>query len=190
MTELSVERGIDAAVRAWTRLLRAYAATTRLLSADLQERHALSLNDYEALLVLSRAEGGRLKRVELARNLLLTPSGITRLLEGLEQAGLVERASCPTDLRVAYAQLTDAGRAKLEAAAADHVASIRALFGEHLEDDEVAAIAEILGKLPGVAAPKTSSSPPAVSAVPAAAAWRRPGRKPSDSKNWPVPAKP
>jgi DNA-binding MarR family transcriptional regulator len=151
MTQILTEQAIEPSVRAWTRLLRAYASTTRLLSAELQEAHGLTLNDYEALLVLSRAEDGRLKRVELARNLMLTPSGITRLLRGLEDAGLVERASCASDLRVTYAQLTDAGRDKLRAAAGSHIASIRALFTEHFARAEIDAIAEILGKLPGVA---------------------------------------
>src|ERR671915_840463 len=151
MAQVLTEQTIEPAVRAWQRLMRAYATTTRLLSAQLQEEHGLTLNDYEALLVLSRAEGGRRKRVDLARNLMLTPSGITRLLQGLEDAGLVERASCATDLRVTYAQLTDAGREKLEAAADGHVASIRALFEEHFADEEIDAVAEILGKLPGVA---------------------------------------
>jgi DNA-binding MarR family transcriptional regulator len=159
MTQLLTEQAIEPAVRAWTRLLRAYVSTTRLLSAELQEAHGLTLNDYEALLVLSRAEDGRLKRVELARNLMLTPSGITRLLQGLEDAGLVERRSCATDLRVTYAQLTDAGRDKLDAASGGHVASIRALFEEHFARDEIDAIAEILGKLPGVADGDDSCSP-------------------------------
>jgi DNA-binding MarR family transcriptional regulator len=151
MAQMSTDQAIHPSVRAWARLLRAYASTTRLLSAELQEAHGLTINDYEALLVLSRAEEGRLKRVELARNLMLTPSGITRLLQGLEDAGLVERVSCPTDLRIGYAQLTDAGRDKLEAASDRHIASIRALFEEHFVDDEIDSIAEILGKLPGVA---------------------------------------
>jgi len=151
MTQILTEQAIEPAVRAWTRLLRAYALTTRLLSADLQEAHGLTINDFEALLVLSHAEGGRLKRVELARNLLLTPSGITRLLRGLEDAGLVERATCATDLRVTYAQLTDTGRDTLQAAASAHTASIRALLEEHFARDELDTLAEILGKLPGVA---------------------------------------
>jgi DNA-binding MarR family transcriptional regulator len=159
MPQLLTEQAIEPAVRAWTRLLRAYVSTTRLLSAELQESHGLTINDYEALLVLSRAEDGRLKRVELARSLQLTPSGVTRLLQGLEDAGLVERASCATDLRVTYAQLTEAGRAKLEAASVGHVASIRALFHEHFAHDEIDAMAEILGKLPGVAEGDDSCSP-------------------------------
>jgi len=62
-----------------------------------------------------------MKRVGLARRLRLTPSGVTRLLEGLERAGLVERAACPSDLRVTYAQLTEAGREKVEAAPCAHI---------------------------------------------------------------------
>jgi DNA-binding MarR family transcriptional regulator len=159
MAQISTEQAIEPAVRAWTRLLRAYSSTTRLLSAELQEEHGLTLSDYEALLVLSHAEDGRLKRVELARSLMLTPSGITRLLQGLEDAGLVERASCATDLRVTYAQLTDAGREKLEAASGGHIASIRALFEEHCGPDEIVTLAEILGRLPGVAEGDDSCSP-------------------------------
>jgi DNA-binding MarR family transcriptional regulator len=147
------------AVRAWTRLLRAHAATTRLLSTELQSEHGLTLNDYEALLVLSRADGGRLKRVDLARRLLLTPSGVTRLLEGLERVGLVRRATCDTDLRVTYAELTDAGRAKVEAASCAHNGSIRSLLEEHLREDEIDTVAEILGKLPGVADGDDSCTP-------------------------------
>ena len=139
--------------------MRAHAATTRLLSAQLQEEHGLTLNDYEALLVLSRAEDGRMKRVDLARSLILTPSGVTRLLEGLEDAGLVERAACATDRRVTYAQLTGAGREKLVDASSGHVASIHLLLEEHLEEEEIDAVAEILGKLPGVADGDDSCEP-------------------------------
>lgn len=139
-------------VRAWTRLLRAHAGTTRRLSGELQAEHGLSVNDYEALYVLAQADGRRLRRVDLARRLVLTPSGITRLLEGLERAGLVERASCAADLRVTYAQLTDRGAALLEAASCSHVGSVRALFEGSLTAEEIDALAELLGKLPGAAA--------------------------------------
>ncbi|TML10132.1 MAG: MarR family transcriptional regulator [Actinobacteria bacterium] len=159
MTQTLTEQAIEPAVRAWTRLLRASASTTRLLSADLQEAHGLTINDFEALLVLSHAEDGRLKRVDLARNLMLTPSGITRLLRGLEDAGLVERAACASDLRVTYAQLTDAGREKLEAASSAHIASIRALFEQHFTAEELDTVAGILGKLPGVTDGDDSCSP-------------------------------
>src|SRR5215510_630984 len=151
MGQILTEQAVQPAVRAWTRLVRAYVLTTRELSAELQESHGLTINDFEALLVLAQAEDGRMKRVELARSLLLTPSGITRLLRGLEDAGFVERATCVTNLRVTYAQLTPAGREKLQAAAAAHRASIRELLEEHFEPEELESIAEILDKLPGVA---------------------------------------
>jgi len=138
-------------VRAWTRLLRAHAAATRLLNAELQAEHGLSVSDYEALYLLSRADGRRLKRIDLSRRLALTPSGVTRLLEGLEAAGLVARTVCPTDLRVAYAELTNAGAAKLEAASCGHVGSIRELFEEHFADGEIDELSELLGRFPGVA---------------------------------------
>ena len=137
-------------MRAFALLVRAQAVTTRLLSASLQTEHGLTINDYEALLVLSAAPDQRLKRVDLARRLLLTPSGITRLLEGLEASGLVERTACPSDLRVAYAQLTDKGRAVLEEASCGHTSSIRTLFEEHLSAEEIDQLSEMLARLPGV----------------------------------------
>ncbi len=83
--------------------------------------------------------------------MLLTPSGLTRLLEGLEEAGLVERAVSPSDHRVTYAELTHAGAAKLEAASCSHIGSIRALLETHLSEEETEQLAELLGKITGVA---------------------------------------
>lgn len=137
------------AVRAWARLVRAHATTKRVLAAQLQHEHGLSMSAYAALYVLSRAEARRLKRVELADRLVLTPSGVTRLLEGLEAAGLVERVACDTDLRVSYAQLTDDGIEKLEQASCGHTGSVRALFEEHLDEGDLERLAALLGKLPG-----------------------------------------
>ena len=118
------------AIQAFVGLLRAHAATTRRLSAELVSEHGLTINDYEALLRLSRADGRQLKRVELAESLLLTASGVTRLLDGLERAGYVEKGSCPTDARVTYAVLTDAGREKLdEASRLAHRGDPRAVRG-------------------------------------------------------------
>lgn len=122
-----------------------------MLSAELQSDHGLTLNDFEVLYVLSRAEGGRMKRVQLANRLLLSPSGITRLCEGLERAGLVTRTTCPTDLRVAYAELTPEGRERFEAASCAHVGSIRALMEEHFSEDELHELGDMLGRLPSVA---------------------------------------
>jgi DNA-binding MarR family transcriptional regulator len=149
VAETSLRAQVSA--RAYTRLLRAHAITVRSLSASLLAEHGLSVNDYEALYLLFRAEGRRLKRVDLARRLALTPSGVTRLLEGLEAAGLVERASCPGDLRVTYACLTEAGAEALDRASCVHERAVAALLEEHLSDAEIEALGGLLGKLPGVA---------------------------------------
>ena len=136
---------------AWARLRRGHAAATRELSAQLVAEHGLTVNDYGALLALSRAEGDRMRRVDLAEELLLTASGITRLLEGLERAGLVERAECASDRRVAYAVLTPAGREKLEAASDSHLAGIRRLFEERFTADEIEQLTALLSRLPEAA---------------------------------------
>jgi DNA-binding MarR family transcriptional regulator len=137
------------ALDAWVRLLRAHASTTRELSADLLAEHALTINDYEALLHLSKAEGGRMRRVDLAERLLLTASGVTRLLDGLESAGLVEKAACASDRRVSYAVLTEAGRDRLRAASRSHVAAVEELFAERYSEEELAQFVDLLGRLPG-----------------------------------------
>jgi DNA-binding MarR family transcriptional regulator len=141
----------DSALDSWVRLLRGHASVTRELSLELVAGHALTINDYEALLHLSRAEGGRMRRVDLAALLLLTASGVTRLLDGLEAAGLVERASCASDRRVAYAVLTDAGRTKLREASVSHIAGVRAFFEARYSGEELEQLASLLGRLPGAA---------------------------------------
>jgi DNA-binding MarR family transcriptional regulator len=140
------------ALDAWIRLVRGHAATTRALSAQLVAEHGLTINDYECLLHLSRADEGRMRRVDLAERLILTASGVTRLLDGLERAGLVERAACASDRRVTYAVLTAAGRAKLEAASETHIADVRTFFEGRFSESELGKLAELLARLPGAAA--------------------------------------
>jgi DNA-binding MarR family transcriptional regulator len=139
------------AVEVWARLLRGHAASRRAFDAQLQGDHALTVSDYEALLLLARAEGARMRRVDLAEGLQLTASGVTRLLVGLERNVLVERATCAADRRVTYAALTAAGRRKLEQAACSHVAAIRALFEERYTSEELSTLTELLSRLPGAA---------------------------------------
>jgi DNA-binding MarR family transcriptional regulator len=119
------------------------------MSAQLSAEHGLTINDYEALIVLSRADQGLMRRVDLAEELLLTASGVTRLLDGLERSGWVERATCDTDRRVVYAVLTEAGHAKLEEASASHLAGVRTFFEERYSAEELQHLAELLGRLPG-----------------------------------------
>ena len=143
----------------WTRLLRTHAALTRAFNSQLEAEHGLALNEWEALLLLSRAPDRRLKRVELVSQLLLTPSGITRLLERLEAVLWVEKASCPTDARVTYAVLTEAGQAKLREAADTHLAAIHALFSECFAPEELETLGSLLARLPGGAGDDSSCSP-------------------------------
>lgn len=133
---------------AWVGLLRAHASAMRRFNGDLMSAHGLTLNDYEVLLHLARAPERMLRRVDLAKSVLLTPSGITRLLEGLERAGYVERASCPSDARVTYALLSDEGYEKLRQASATHVDGIRSHFAERFSPEELETLAGLLSRLP------------------------------------------
>jgi DNA-binding MarR family transcriptional regulator len=138
-----------ARLEAWVRFLRAHAALTRDLSADLVAEHGLTINDYEVLLYLARSPERMLRRVDLAERVLLTASGITRLLEGLERAGLVERADSQSDRRVVYAKLTPAGARKLREASLTHLSGIDQLFTGHFSEEELATLSSLLARLPG-----------------------------------------
>jgi DNA-binding MarR family transcriptional regulator len=131
------------------RFLRAHAALTRELNTRLIAEHGLTLNDYEVLLQLAHAPDRQMRRVDLASEVLLTASGITRLLDGLERAGYVERAQCESDGRVSYAVLTEAGLAKLREAADTHLEDVHVLFLERFSRAERETLAELLGRLGG-----------------------------------------
>jgi DNA-binding MarR family transcriptional regulator len=133
---------------AFVAFLRAHAAITRELSAQLQRAHGLTLNDYEVLLHLANADDHRLRRVDLAERVVLTASGITRLLDGLEAAGYVCKETCPSDARVSYAKLTPEGEAKLRGAGVTHRRDIDELFIARYSEDELATLAELLSRLP------------------------------------------
>jgi DNA-binding MarR family transcriptional regulator len=136
------------ALDAWVSLLRAHAALTRELSADLVNQHCLTINDYEVLLHLARAENRQLRRVDLAERLVLTASGITRLLDGLERSGWVEKGRCASDGRVTYAVLTEAGLDKLREASVTHVGGICNAFERRYSEEELATLGELLARLP------------------------------------------
>ena len=93
-----------------------HAAILRALDAELVAEHGLTTRDYEVLLFLAQAEGHHLPMSALAERTMLTRSGITRLVDGLVDSGLIERHACLNDARVSYAQLTDDGYEKLRKA--------------------------------------------------------------------------
>jgi DNA-binding MarR family transcriptional regulator len=145
---LSPQSTVAPELQSWLRFLRAHAAITRELSARLEAQHALTLSDYDVLVQLYHAPDRHMRRVDIARQVLLTASGITRLLDGLEGCGLVAKARCDSDARVTYAVLTDEGVAKVEEARRTHLADIEELFGSNFEPAERATLAELLGRLP------------------------------------------
>jgi DNA-binding MarR family transcriptional regulator len=145
---LSAQVATEAELAAWIRFLRAHAAVTRELSSRLEAQHGLTLSDYDVLVQLYFAPDYKLRRVDLARTVLLTASGITRLLDGLERAGWVAKARCASDARVTYAVLTEAGLAKFKEAQRTHIADIEELFGSRFDPVERATLAELLGRLP------------------------------------------
>jgi DNA-binding MarR family transcriptional regulator len=145
-------------VEAWVNLLRGQSAAVRVINAQLVADHGLTINDFECLLLLARAEGRRMRRVDLAEQLILTASGVTRLLDGLEKEGWVDRAACASDRRVTYAVLTDDGHRKLKETSKTHVADLRAFFETRYSSEELEQLADLLGRLPNDAPADTDCS--------------------------------
>ncbi len=131
---------------AWRSFITALPDLTAAFENDLAP-HGLTMGDYEVLVFLSEAEDNRMRMCDLAASLRLSPSGLTRRLDGMVKLGWVSRASCDNDRRVMYAHLTPAGRAKMEAAAPDHVASVRRHFIDPLGAAGVDQIGELFRRV-------------------------------------------
>jgi DNA-binding MarR family transcriptional regulator len=129
-------------MRAWRNFIQSVNTMTAALESDLLP-FGLTMGDYEVLVRLSEAEGQRLRMCDLATALQLSPSGLTRRLDGLVRSGLVERVASPSDRRVMFAALTPLGSAKLVEAAPDHVASVRNRFLKGLTKNQVRALGDI-----------------------------------------------
>jgi DNA-binding MarR family transcriptional regulator len=124
-------------------MLRVHSRLVKVLDARLDEQHGLPLTSYEVLVHLSEADGGRMRMCDLAESILLSRSGLTRLVDRLERDGLLERVACDDDARGFYATLTDRGRERLSAARVSHLEGVRSLYLEHFSDEEL----ETLGGL-------------------------------------------
>src|SRR5947208_15407617 len=120
----------ESEVRTWVRFLATHSAITRELEARLMGAHGLTLSDYDVLVQLARAPENKLRNIELAKAVVLTRSGVTRLVDGLERDGLVRRSSCPSDKRGTLVAITPAGIARLRDAASTHLDAVRDLFLE------------------------------------------------------------
>src|SRR5437868_15368668 len=111
----------ESEVHTWIRFLATHSAITRELEARLMGAHGLTLSDYDVLVQLARAPERKLRNIELAKAVVLTRSGVTRLVDGLERDGLVRRISCPSDKRGTLVQLTDEGLCRLGEAVGTYV---------------------------------------------------------------------
>ena len=132
---------------AWVGFLRAHAAIARALDSELEREHGVALSSYDVLVQLAYAEGGLMRMSELADAVVLSRSGITRLVERLERQGFVERCKAETDSRGVTAKITDRGRELLAECGPTHVRGIRERFLARLDDDDLAALAGAWRKL-------------------------------------------
>jgi DNA-binding MarR family transcriptional regulator len=154
-------------IGAWRSFLTAHARITRRLDEELQAAHGLSLAEYDALLQIAHAPGRRVRMNVLAERIILSRSGITRLVDRLEADGSVERMACSTDARGQEAVLTPVGLERLRLAATTHLDGVRRYFLDRLEADDLAGLEASLGR---VADPLASATHPTHEGCPPAEA--------------------
>jgi DNA-binding MarR family transcriptional regulator len=142
----------------WRTFLRAHASLTRRLEHDLLAEHDLPLASYDVLVQLVEAPNGRLRMTDLADRVLLSRSGLTRLVDRLVADGLAERQSCPSDARGTFAAITDAGRARLRTAAPTHLRGIQEYVTSRLSPADLAMFGDLLRKLLPPGEPTTERS--------------------------------
>jgi DNA-binding MarR family transcriptional regulator len=134
----------EAELWAWRGLVRVHAALARELDAELDACHGLPLSSYEVLRALSKMPGGRMRMAELAEHVLLSRSGMTRLIDRLEREGMVSRTSCDKDGRGCYAVLTVEGQAAIDHARTTYISVVRSSFLGHFTVDEMRDLAGLL----------------------------------------------
>jgi len=132
---------------AWTGMLAAHRDITAAIDDELKREHDISLGFYAVLLLLSEAPEGSLRMGQLARGILISHSGLTRLVDRMVARGLVERHTCTEDRRGTWARLTEAGAEKFRQARPTHLAAIRAHFVSKLDDDDLECLARTWAKL-------------------------------------------
>jgi DNA-binding MarR family transcriptional regulator len=113
------------------------------LDAELEAAHGLPLTSYEVLLHLNDADGGKMRMCDIAESVLLSRSGLTRLIDRLERDGFVERVSCADDARGAFAKLTGAGTAKLREARGTHLDGVRQHFLAHVSSGQLDVLGDV-----------------------------------------------
>lgn len=144
--------GLDTAhLAAWRAFITAHAALIGRIERDMAAAGAIPLTWYDVLIELYEAPERRLRLHELADAVVLSRSGLSRLLDRLEAAGLLHREAATTDRRGAYAVLTDAGIAAMRAAWPVYARGIADYFGRYLSDAEAALLTDALGRMPAAA---------------------------------------
>ena len=133
-------------------MLRVHAHLTQALDAELTARHGLSLSSYEVLLFLADAPGGRMRMSQLAESVLLSRSGLTRLVDRLERDGLLDRERCEDDARGWFAAITESGRSTFDEARATHLEGVRQHFLRRYTRAELRTLGELWERVdPGAA---------------------------------------
>jgi DNA-binding MarR family transcriptional regulator len=141
------ERAEDIRLAAWWQLMAAYARLVQRVGRDLAAAASLPLGSYNVLRLLHEAPGGRLRLSELARAVFLTRSGVTRLVNRLERAGVLRREGDARDRRGSYAALTDRGRDEWRRARVVFERIVAEQFGSHLSDAEAEKLNAVLGRI-------------------------------------------
>ena len=147
MTTPRIHRSLsprDPRIGTWRDFLTAHARLERLLDEDLRAEHNLSLPEYDALLQLAEAPGRRLRMHQLADQVLLSRSGVTRLIDRLVRDGSVERDLCLSDARGAEAVLTAAGLERLKSAASTHLRGIKEHFIDAIDPTDLASVGQAM----------------------------------------------
>jgi DNA-binding MarR family transcriptional regulator len=150
MSDVASDRKIGAAdprLDAWRAFLQAHGRLFRRLDEELQAEHGISLPEYDALLQIALAPERRLRMSRLASRVLLSKSGVTRLVDRLVADGLVARAQCSSDARGAEATLTMDGMARLRAAAPTHLRGIDAYFISAVDPSDLAVLERAMGAI-------------------------------------------
>lgn len=148
MTKTTLSRNLtDPELKAWRAFLRAHSTITRSLESELMAQHALSLPEYGVLVTLVEAPEHRLRMTELADQVLLSRSGLTRLVDRMQHSGLVERFRCPSDARGTHAVLTDLGYQRLKESAGTHLRGVREHVTGRLSGAELRQLDELMTKL-------------------------------------------
>jgi DNA-binding MarR family transcriptional regulator len=152
MVPVTVQELTSAELGAWRGLLRVHSALVKALDAELLAEHDLPLTSYEVLINLQAAPDRRRRMAELAEGVLLSRSGMTRLVDRLEREGLLERDACVDDGRGTFAVLTPKGEELLQRARRTHLDGVRERFLRHYTEDELEQFARFWNRvLPGAA---------------------------------------